>query len=954
MEAFEAAQRRALSVLAERAPGVAAAIASADASLAASAARVLAFSDFVLDALCRDPELWQRLLRDAGAALTAEALPAPELPAADQIANSEQEARFMAALRRWRRAEFARIAWRDLAQWASLDETLADLSQAADAALRVAESFAMFTLVRRYGEPRGESGTAQRLIIVAMGKLGGGELNFSSDIDLVPLYLESGETDGARSISNQEFFTRVVQQIIRLLEQQTDEGFVFRVDLRLRPFGDSGPVVSNAASLEDYLQIHGRDWERYAWVKARAITHQGGYQELYQAAIRPFVYRRYLDFGVFESLREMKALIEREVLRRDLEDDIKLGDGGIREIEFIVQSFQLIRGGQERHLQSTSLRQALPLLAGAKLLPAAAVTELDAAYLFLRRLENRLQMRADQQTHRLPLAVPARERLAWSMGCIDWPGLAAQLAQHRAQVSAHFRAVVFGSEEAPESDASALPLAAGEADALIARLAALGWPDPAVAAERLREFNDAAPTRRLDKAGARRLTALLPVLVREIAPTPEPLRALQRLLRVLESIGARSAYFALLLHNARARARLVQLATHGDFLIDQIAAHPLLLDELIDERLLEQSPDRATLAADLAQRMDGVDEGDEEQMIERLRHFQRAAIFRLAVADLLLHLPVMQVSDRLTDVAELIIEHALRLTWQQLTPTLGTPRCGEGAARRDVRLCVIGYGKLGGMELGYASDLDLVFLHDSSGAQQDTEGGRTIDNQVFFLRFAQRAVHLLTVHSRAGRLYEVDMRLRPSGKAGLLITSIDAFADYQREEAWTWEHQALLHARAVAGASALMQRFEQLRAGVLAQSVRRASLREDVRHMRNRQRRELSRAGAGEFDLKQDAGGIGDIEFLAQYWALKWAREYPPVAFYADTIRQLESVASADLVPQSQVDALTGIYRAYRTRLHHRALDGRGAVVSAQEFVRERAAVGAIWDQVMGDEVIGA
>jgi glutamate-ammonia-ligase adenylyltransferase len=954
MEAFEAAQRRALSVLAERAPGVAAAIASADASLAASAAPVLAFSDFVLDALCRDPELWQRLLRDAGAALTAEALPAPELPAADQIANSEQEARFMAALRRWRRAEFARIAWRDLAQWASLDETLADLSQAADAALRVAESFAMFTLVRRYGEPRGESGTAQRLIIVAMGKLGGGELNFSSDIDLVPLYLESGETDGARSISNQEFFTRVVQQIIRLLEQQTDEGFVFRVDLRLRPFGDSGPVVSNAASLEDYLQIHGRDWERYAWVKARAITHQGGYQELYQAAIRPFVYRRYLDFGVFESLREMKALIEREVLRRDLEDDIKLGDGGIREIEFIVQSFQLIRGGQERHLQSTSLRQALPLLAGAKLLPAAAVTELDAAYLFLRRLENRLQMRADQQTHRLPLAAPARERLAWSMGCIDWPGLATQLAQHRAQVSAHFRAVVFGSEEAPESDASALPLAAGEADALIARLAALGWPDPAVAAERLREFNDAAPTRRLDKAGARRLTALLPVLVREIAPTPEPLRALQRLLRVLESIGARSAYFALLLHNARARARLVQLATHGDFLIDQIAAHPLLLDELIDERLLEQSPDRATLAADLAQRMDGVDEGDEEQMIERLRHFQRAAIFRLAVADLLLHLPVMQVSDRLTDVAELIIEHALRLTWQQLTPTLGTPRCGEGAARRDVRLCVIGYGKLGGMELGYASDLDLVFLHDSSGAQQDTEGGRTIDNQVFFLRFAQRAVHLLTVHSRAGRLYEVDMRLRPSGKAGLLITSIDAFADYQREEAWTWEHQALLHARAVAGASALMQRFEQLRAGVLAQSVRRASLREDVRHMRNRQRRELSRAGAGEFDLKQDAGGIGDIEFLAQYWALKWAREYPPVAFYADTIRQLESVASADLVPQSQVDALTGIYRAYRTRLHHRALDGRGAVVSAQEFVRERAAVGAIWDQVMGDEVIGA
>jgi glutamate-ammonia-ligase adenylyltransferase len=952
MQAFEAAQHRALSQLAERAPAVAAALANADPMLAASAARVLAVSDFLLEALCRDPQQWQRLLRASGSQLSAAALPLPELPPGGATADGEQEARFMASLRRWRRAEFARIAWRDLAQWASLDETLADLSGAADAALQLAECFAMRALVQRYGEPRGAAGTAQRLIIVAMGKLGGRELNFSSDIDLVPIYLESGETDGARSTSNQEFFTRLVQQIIRLLEQQTDEGFVFRVDLRLRPFGDSGPVVSNAAALEDYLQIHGRDWERYAWVKARAITHASGYQEIYQAAIRPFVYRRYLDFGVFESLREMKGLIEREVLRRDLEDDIKLGDGGIREIEFIVQSFQLIRGGRERHLQGSSLRQALSLLAGSKLLPLTAVAELDAAYVYLRRLENRLQMRADQRQHRLPSAGFERECLAWSMGCEHWTELSAQLAPQRARVSAHFRAVVFGSEQASGSELL-LPLAPGEAAALSARLTALGWAEPDAAGERLRAFNDAASTRRLDAAGARRLNSLLPVLVHEISPTAEPLRALQRLLRVLESIGTRSAYFALLLHNARARARLLQLATHSDFLIDQIAAHPLLLDELIDERLLEQSPDRSSLAADLAQRMDGVDPGDEEQLIEQLRHFQRAAIFRLAVADLLLQLPVMQVSDRLTEVAELIIEQALRLTWQQLTPTLGLPRCGAGAARREVRLCVIGYGKLGGMELGYASDLDLVFLHDSTGAQQETDGGRALDNQVFFLRFAQRMVHLLTVHSRAGRLYEVDMRLRPSGKAGLLITSIDAFGDYQRHEAWTWEHQALLHARAVAGAPLLMQQFELLRARVLAQSVRGASLREDVRHMRNRQRRELSRAGAGEFDLKQDAGGIGDIEFLAQYWALNWARDYPPVAFYADTIRQLESVASADLVPQTQVDVLTRIYRAYRTRLHHRALDGRGAVLPAGEFVGERAAVSAVWEQVMGGQVMG-
>ena len=310
--------------------------------------------------------------------------------------------------------------------------------------------------------------------------------------------------------------------------------------------------------------------------------------------------------------------------------------------------------------------------------------------------------------------------------------------------------------------------------------------------------------------------------------------------------------------------------------------------------------------------------------------------------------PVMRVSDRLTDVAELIIERVLALAWQQLTPQLGTPMCSEHGRRRPVRLCVVGYGKLGGMELGYSSDLDLVFLHDSTGEQQETDGARTLDNQVFFVRFTQRLVHLLTMHSPAGRLYEVDMRLRPSGKGGLLITSIEAFTEYQRREAWTWEHQALLHARSVAGAAPLRARFEAVRLAVLADNVRRDTLRADVRHMRNRMRNELSRAAPGEFDLKQDPGGIADIEFLAQYWALNWAGRYPPVATYSDTIRQLESVASADLVPQSRIDTLGSAYRDYRTCLHHRALEGKSAIVAASEFQSERAAVIEIWDEVMG------
>jgi len=334
--------------------------------------------------------------------------------------------------------------------------------------------------------------------------------------------------------------------------------------------------------------------------------------------------------------------------------------------------------------------------------------------------------------------------------------------------------------------------------------------------------------------------------------------------------------------------------------------------------------------------------------VEALCHFQRAAIFRVAVADLTGRLPVMRVSDRLTEIAEIIVEHAIELGWRQISAQFGTPMCGEGAARRPVSICVVGYGKLGGMELSYSSDLDLVFLHDSQGEQQETTGAKPIDNQLFFVRLAQRIMHLLTMHSAAGRLYEVDVRLRPSGKGGLLVTSVSAFAEYQQREAWTWEHQALLHARAVAGAARLRSEFERVRLEVLADHVRRETLRTEVRNMRERMRKELSKGSADRFDIKQHAGGVADIEFLAQYWALRWAKEYPPVALFADTIRQLESLASADLVPQITVDMLTGAYRAFRTRSHHLSLEGAEAIVPAAEFVAERAAVTRIWNDAMG------
>jgi len=912
--------------------------------------RVLAASEFVAHACTRDPQLLVRLIssgdltRPAGAAVQGSLPPVsgePTLP----------EAEFQAQLRRWRRYHWARIAWRDLAGTATVPETLADLTACADAAIGCTLAYARAALVARYGEPRAASGAAQPLLVIGMGKLGGGELNYSSDVDLVLLFPEHGETDGARGISNEEFFTRLGQSLARLLGTPTAEGFVLRVDLRLRPFGDSGPLVASFASFEDYLQRHGRDWERYAYVKARPITAIERYAEVDAAAVRPFVYRRYLDYGVFESLREMKALIEREVERRELAEHVKLGPGGIREVEFIVQALQLTRGGRDRRLQTPSLLLALERLGEARLLPPEAVAELRGAYLYLRALENRLQMLADAQTHQLPQEPLARERLVLAMGVPDWTSLLAELNAQRARVSHHFRLVIFGGAAA---DPAAVRIDLGrfwdtqaESAALEAALGAAGFTEPAEAARLLLELRASTLVRRLDEPGRRRLQALLPVLLADVAGSSAQLPVLRRVLAILEAIGSRSAYFALLRENAAARTRLVDLCRHGDFLARQIAAHPLLLDELIDARVLSQLPERAAFARDLAARMEQLRGEDPEQQVEALRQFQTAALFRVAVADLTGVLPLMQVSDRLTDIAELIVEAAMELGYGQISAQFGVPMCGEGAQRRPVAICAVGYGKLGGMELGYGSDLDLVFLHDSHGERQETAAPRPIDNQLFFVRLAQRIVHLLTMHSAAGRLYEVDVRLRPSGKGGLLVTNIAAFADYQREEAWTWEHQALLHARAVAGAPALRARFEAVRLEVLCNHVRRDSLRAEVREMRERMRRELSKGDAQHFDIKQDAGGIADIEFLAQYWALRWAHDYPPVALFSDTIRQLESVASADLVPQADVDVLTAAYRAYRIRSHHLSLAGATPIVPAADFAATRSAVTALWDASM-------
>jgi [glutamine synthetase] adenylyltransferase / [glutamine synthetase]-adenylyl-L-tyrosine phosphorylase len=927
-------------------------------ALAGSLPLVFASSEFVAQACLRDAALLPRLL-DQGSLLTSIDVDWLRNQLAVTDLNSDldslSDAGILARLRQFRRQQMVRIAWRDIAGMADLNETLLDLSNLADVCVQYVNQRAYAQLTALYGTPRGrDSGAAQSLLVLAMGKLGGRELNYSSDIDLIFLYPETGQTDGAAVLANEEFFLRLGQRLIQWLSSQTADGFVFRVDMRLRPFGDSGPLAVSFDSFEAYLQQNGRDWERYAFVKARPITNIEQYAALYHNVIRPFVYRRYLDFSVFESLRTMKQMIAREVARRELHQHVKLGPGGIREVEFIVQAFQLLRGGNDRQLQARELQQVLPRLVGHKLLSPQAVAELLHAYRFLRLVENRLQQWSDNNTHYLPEDEPAQLRLAVSLNYADWTALSAELNAHRQRVSHWFATIVFGQAETAGND----PVLDGFLDANISdaeRLRAvqsLGIVDAQHITRQMLQVRDSGYYRRLDVIGRQRLHVLVPKVLRLIGQQAEPMQVFKRILRIVEMIGGRTVYLALLNEHPPVLKLLVSLCAQSEFLAEQVAAFPLLLDELIDARLMNDLPTRASLAEELQLKLAHADPDDEERQVELLREFQRIALFRIAVADLTGRMPLMRVSDRLTDLAELIVQQALYTASSQLIARHGNPQCGVDAqSLRSAGVVVVGYGKLGGIELGYGSDLDLVFLHDSAGEYQQTsgktDGSQSVDNSTFFARLGQRLVHLLTTHSRAGRLYEVDIRLRPNGKGGLLVQSLSSFAAYQRKEAWTWEHQALLRARAVAGDAQPVAQFEQIRTDVLRKAIKRDTLCQDVRKMRQRMRDELSKAGKDQFDLKQDAGGIADIEFLVQYWMLKWADDYPPIILFTDNIRQLESLESGNIVPQPEVDFLTSTYRLYRQRMHHLSLAGGDGLIAADEFMPQRARVMALWDAAM-------
>ncbi len=928
----------------------------------AAMGRVFAGSEFVARGIARDPGLLEDLLRSGD--LLGDYAPG-ELQGKAQaaLAGVGDDAELGLALRRLRQREMVRIAWRDLAGWAPVEEVLEDLSALADACINAALDTLYAWQCKEYGTPLIASGPAageaQRLVVLGMGKLGARELNFSSDIDLIFAFPEPGQIRGKRGISHEEFFVRLSQRLIQALNDVTAAGFVYRVDMRLRPYGDSGPLAMSFAALEDYYQSQGREWERYAMVKARALSGTGAgtpaaIAEL-EDMLRPFVYRRYLDFGAFEQLREMKAMIQQELERRGLQQDIKLGPGGIREVEFIAQAFQLVRGGREPALRERRLLVVLQRLAAMDLLPGYAAQRLAEAYRFLRRVENRLQAYADEQTHQLPEDDTARLRLAFTLGYPGWSEFLRALDKHRRVVHGQFEQVFSAPQAlkpAASGEASFEALWSGLLDAADARVlfAALADDEVEELLRRLNAFRDGAALRALGTRGKPRMDRLMPLLLGAISEAAQPAQTFARVLEVLEAIAGRSAYLALLVEHPMALSQLVRLCAASPWIAERLARYPLLLDELLDPRQLYTPPERADLEQQLTLRMAQIDADDLEQQMDALRQFQKAAVLRVAAADVLGATPLMRVSDYLTDLAEVLLQQVLALCWARMLRRHGAPGGAAGAKG----FAIIAYGKLGGIELGYGSDLDLVFLHATQAAGSRSDGPKPLDAAVFYARLGQRIIHVLNTLTPAGVLYEVDMRLRPSGASGLLVTSLDAFAEYQRSEAWTWEHQALVRARPVAGDATLAEAFATVRREVLGRPREAAVVQREVREMRERMRQELADRNPERFDLKQGPGGIADIEFMVQYLVLRHAHEHPNLLVWSDNIRLLETLGAAGLLASGSADSLAAAellaeaYRQYRKRAHELTLQELPARVGAEEFGELRAQVTALWRRVMG------
>ncbi|EMN7341098.1 bifunctional [glutamate--ammonia ligase]-adenylyl-L-tyrosine phosphorylase/[glutamate--ammonia-ligase] adenylyltransferase [Vibrio parahaemolyticus] len=907
---------------------------------------VSALSQFITETIHRDEALAQQLPRMLSELSRHQAY---RTRLAALLAECPDEISGHRVLRQFRNREMVYIAWKDFLHAWTLEESLRHLSQLAEAMIFETYQWQYKICCAEWGTPTNAEGEAQPMLIIGMGKLGGGELNFSSDIDLIFTYPENGETQGARrSIANAQFFTRLGQRIIKALDQQTFDGFCYRVDMRLRPFGESGPLVMSYAALEDYYQEQGRDWERYAMIKARVMGCEmyPQYQEL-RKMLRPFVFRRYIDFSAIQSLRRMKSMISSEVRRRGLTNNIKLGAGGIREIEFIAQVFQLIRGGREPSLRNRGLLETLNGIEELALLTPQEVSNLEAAYKYLRQLENLLQAMADKQTQTLPDCDIERLKLATAMQLESWDLLIEQTQQHMNKVHQVFETLI-GDDEEDEGSTIARHFhelwdMANKQDVLELILEQdIQLEEPAIFSKAIINFKADLAKKTLGPRGREVLNRLMPKVFDAVFAHPDSQFGLPRVLHLLHNICTRTTYLELLDEHPAALVQLVRLCTASPMISEQLSRYPILLDELIDPQQLYNPIPLDSYRTELRDFLARIPEDDMEQQMEALRQFKQICILRIAAADIAGVLPVMKVSDHLTYLAEAIVEAVVSQAWLQVSEKYGEPthvkdREGKGFA-------VIGYGKVGGWELGYNSDLDIVFMHDCP-VNVYTDGKKEIDGRQFYLRLAQRIIHIFSTRTASGILYEVDTRLRPSGASGLLVSPTDAFDDYQHQDAWTWEHQALVRARMIYGDEPLAIAFHNTRHDVLCKPRDEQTLKKEVVEMREKMRDHLGGKKSGRFMIKQDVGGITDIEFLAQYLVLNYSHEKPKLTRWCDNVRIYETLIAQGVMEENQAMQLIRAYTTMRNEIHHRNLLNLDADVVEDKFVAEREWVKQAWNQ---------
>lgn len=911
--------------------------------------QLFACSDFAADSLCRQPELALEL-EDELDLFNAEraARYQPELAAA--LGEVNDEAAMMRILRQYRRRELLLIAWREMLLGAAVEESFVHISALADALIVESYRWLYRRQCAELGTPTDAEGNAVPMLILGMGKLGGGELNLSSDIDLIFTFPHNGVTQGGRrELANQQFFIRLGQKLVNALNQTTIDGQVYRVDMRLRPFGESGPLAVSFTAMEDYYQHHGRTWERYAMVKARILNDEGEYTAELRAMLKPFVFRRYIDFGVIDSLRQMKAMIAAEVRRKGLKDNIKLGAGGIREVEFIAQVFQLIRGGREPALQVRHLPDALQAACEAGALTPEVTGELHASYRFLRKVENYLQAFADQQTQTLPHDELNQARLAWLTGHHDWNAFLTTLHGAMERVHRQFELLIGDSTEAEDEGVSQIWSDIWQTDweeesELAALLEEQGMADDKAArlAGALNAFKEECPRRAMGPQGRQALEKLMPVLLEKVSQSDTPGILFARLQKLLLQIATRTAYLQLLVENAGALTQLIRLCEASSLVAEQLARFPILLDELLVPQVLYNPIPLDAYKDELRQFLLRVPEDDVEQQMEALRQFKQIQLLRIAAADIAGALPLMKVSDHLTWLAEAIVEEVVNQAWCQISARHGVP--AQLAGSGDKGFGVVAYGKLGGIELAYSSDLDLVFVHQS-GLSGQTNGEKSLDSRQFYLRLAQRIIHLFSTRTASGVLYELDMRLRPSGNAGLMVTPLDAYGNYLEKDAWTWEHQALVRSRLIVGEPALRDEFSRIRAGILAQPRDDQALAKDVTEMREKMRAHLIKAGPGEFHLKQSVGGLVDIEFLTQYLVLAYSGQHGELVRWSDNMRILETAVEVGLLDEEESQRLRRAYCAIRDRGHRLSLLDKSGRVPDTELTQERGWVEQSWNK---------